>query len=585
MKTYDVQIFQDRGKITRYESVGIGRPLRPIKLSELFRAFYDDVLSQKSYYLPVAFMAIVSYAFSLTNRTLSVDDLARDIYNGSGKGMISGLRWGMDLWMDLFSTGTLSPFIDRFMAVCFWVLSGVLLSCLLYYMSSRDRYVWQYTAASSALVTFPLIGELFEYNGVNMIAAANVALATLSVLVYFTQLKKSGTINKNAMITSALLMTPVCSSYESGIFVYIMLVLAALLIKELYHWRKHKAVGGKVLYDWMVDGLGCALALAIALVLRIAVGFLVILITGAKYSPNGATGMYWEGGGLSALINNIGKNVFYYLVNGLVYLPIAVFVIAAVAFVIYIAVFSVKNKRPLAAVLGFFLLLSMFMQSFIQGVHLPYRTAQTVQVFVSLVVFFAVFLLRDVKLKKHDARRIMAVLLMFLCFRQAVCLNSILALNNQRSENEAAIVRQIGSRITEQYDPQKPIVVVGAAQDSGYIVEQVSVDENSLGGRLWCSVYRLLGVEDEIASHRKYVSTNVNSQLNWSVTAFESQDIIISYFSYCGYEFDSYTKLSGQPIGYFIETAQSEGMKPMEIRDMGEYTLIYLGDYQPEYAF
>ena len=78
--------------------------------------------------------------------------------------------------------------------------------------------------------------------------------------------------------------------------------------------------------------------------------------------------------------------------------------------------------------------------------------------------------------------------------------------------------------------------------------------------------------------HRIF-ETNVNSVINWSLTAFENDETINqmkSLFSYCGYDLNI-KKGYSKEIQKYTEKAESLHMKPLETRDMGDYILVYLG--------
>ena len=50
-------------------------------------------------------------------------------------------------------------------------------------------------------------------------------------------------------------------------------------------------------------------------------------------------------------------------------------------------------------------------------------------------------------------------------------------------------------------------------------------------------------------------------------------------FSYCGYDFDiyQYSATSYDDFYSYYKIAKRENMKPLEIKDMGEYILVYSG--------
>ena len=51
-----------------------------VKTASVISDFLNKVAFKKRYYLPLIFISFVSYGFSLFNRTVSIDDLAQDLY-------------------------------------------------------------------------------------------------------------------------------------------------------------------------------------------------------------------------------------------------------------------------------------------------------------------------------------------------------------------------------------------------------------------------------------------------------------------------------------------------------------------------
>ena len=53
------------------------------------------------------------------------------------------------------------------------------------------------------------------------------------------------------------------------------------------------------------------------------------------------------------------------------------------------------------------------------------------------------------------------LLAVLLCLHQAMYLNHLLAVDYQRSEQEAAVVRTLGTELVRDYGTDKPVVLVG----------------------------------------------------------------------------------------------------------------------------
>ena len=169
-------------------------------IQSLMVSFYRDIASKAQYWLPVILIAVLSYGFSMFNRTVSIDDLSRNHYNGSDHAMIRATRWGMDFWTKLFSTSkAYTPFVDKFFGVLFFVFAAFLLSLLFYSLNGKSKHIWQYTVFSCSLISFPIINEIWEYNGANMIICGNLVLVAIALLIQ-TQQEKANLISIGSMI-------------------------------------------------------------------------------------------------------------------------------------------------------------------------------------------------------------------------------------------------------------------------------------------------------------------------------------------------------------------------------------------------
>ena len=98
------------------------------KSKEEWKAFYNDILRKPVYWLCIAFITLLSYLFDLTNRTVGIDDLARAKYIKDEHLMFAATRWGITLWTRLLTNSKFVPFIDKYLAIIFFLLSAVLFS-------------------------------------------------------------------------------------------------------------------------------------------------------------------------------------------------------------------------------------------------------------------------------------------------------------------------------------------------------------------------------------------------------------------------------------------------------------------------
>ena len=528
-------------------------------MHNVMKSFYLNVIKRVSYWLPLTFFAIVAYGFSTFNPTVSIDDLAREYYIGDGNAMISATRWGMVLWVKVFSTLKYIPGVDHLLGVVLLIFGAVTFSTILYVLSEQKNYSIKYLIFSALMITYPLINEIWEYNGANMIVAGNLFLVGLVHLYLLCE-------NDNRLkkqIISGCLLSIVASSYESGIFVYITVVFIILFYKYVVQNMEQERL------NWFKEGASYIFPLVIAVILRIVIGILLIKIMGLSYTVNGAAAIKW---GENIVDGFILFNAYSYILEGLVYFPITIFLIFILVFIGYCIWISMKQKRILPCVIGMFLLLSLFGQAFLQLDGMPFRTAQTLMIFVGFCGYFIIEYCEKVKKYKATILKFIVVLFLFLCHYQAVYLNSLLTLNYLRSENEMAMVYQMGYHIKSEYN-DKEVVFVGTYSLGDYINDEVIIGKSS-----WNEKILFMVLPNEYKEKTlKYVHTNVNSSLNWSKTAFESQIMMEKYFNYCGFDIHTVEGVTEEFYQKNIEIAKKSEMKPFEIKDMGDYLIICIG--------
>ena len=377
-------------------------------------SFYKDVICQRAYIIPLLFFSIISFGFSVFNRTVSIDDILRHYaINNSIRG-----RWGGYLYANILGITEFDPFIDRFLAVLFFIVAATLLSYL-FYLLSDIRNVWAYTISSSVFISYPLVNEIWEYTTANSATGCYLSMVTLAVIL----LRKQNPNIKIIMISSLLILIPM-SGYEISIFYYISLVCLILF------YENYKVGSSFKFSKWIKQNICYFLPVVIAFILRYVISLILLNIYDLEYSGCGDTHITWlTYDFIPTFKGMLVSNFIHYILFGFVYFPITLFVAALLFFIQYVLRSGNLLKN---SVLGFLLVASLFLQAFIQGDLLPYRHTVTVTLFVTFVVF-----LLCSTVEKGGIKRLSVYVVLFgICWYQAVFLNRILGLNNLRSDNE-----------------------------------------------------------------------------------------------------------------------------------------------------
>lgn len=518
----------------------------------VLKEFYIDIISKKIFYLPVLLVLFLGYSFSLFNRSVSIDDL---LLSGSlGNGSILSGRWGMYVWCQLLGLSENVPFVYRFLSIIFLVLSSFLL-CYIFYTIRRVKDILPYTLCASMFLSFPLINEIWEYT-VNFIVVGNLVLVTLAAIA----VREEQSPLRRVLIAAILLLLPM-SSYETAIFYYITLVEIILFYETAVHVEIQFGF-----VEWIKKNINYFIPAVIAFLSRFLISFIINIVYGLDYNGGGDTSIIWlKYDFMPTLKGMLVSNINHYLLYGLVYLPISIFVLLLIYF--FYALFRIN--RTFVLLLGLIIVVSLFSQAILQGDLLFYRHAQTITLFVSFSVY-----LFCVSVNKW--RKLLYVVLFAMCWYQAIYLNRILCLNNLRSDNELTVVRELGMKIVSEYD-KKPIVFVGVRPSLGsWINRQVSVNEAEWNGRLFYRLSQKLGEHGNIPI--KYVGTNVN-------TVMAEYLQLKNLFSYCGYEIEVIPDYFSGKVDTQTEKireeaaaiAEKKGIRPYQIYDNNKYLIVNLG--------
>lgn len=522
-----------------------------------FVPFIKDVVCRKSYYIPVFFFSMVSYSFSIFNRTVSIDDILR--HNTIDVGLRG--RWGGFLFFNVLGITEFDPFIDRFLAVSFFVVTAILLSYLFYRISGINS-VWIYTLTSSTFITYPLVNEIWEYTTANGASGCYLAMVTLAVIVLRSNLSNI----RKYVISTFLLLIPM-SGYEISIFYYVSLISIILF----YEYNKNDNIP-LLFKKWIKQNLYFFMPVFIAFIFRFVISFILFVIYDFEYNSGGDTHIVWLNYDfLPTLKGMVVANFIHYIVFGLVYFPITIFAIALFCFIIYL--FCCRSLFRSSA-LGTIVIISLFLQAIIQGDLLPYRHTMTLSLFVAFVVF-----LLCTTISKSKIIRIPVYILLFcICWYQAVFLNRILSLNNLRSDNELAVIRQMGVNIESKFD-KKPLVIVSGYKTSNWINSQITADDTTWNGSLFYSICNILG--DKLEIPYKFVDTNVNTATSEFIQLRE-------IFNYCGFDIEvipsqfyltdkKKRKKEWDIMLEASEIAKEKKIKPYQIFDNGQYLIVSLG--------
>ena len=525
-------------------------------------SFYNNILKNPVYWIGIGFIALLSYLFDMVNRTVGMDDLARPFYLGREGAAISDHRWGMTIIGNLLSSSEFTPFIDKFLSIIFLILSAVIFSRILfiYFKNINAKHLLLIiTLFSCIYISYPLVNEIWNFSTTNLCVHVNALIVSFCIL----RLHRSIKLLSYDTIIASLLLSVAVSSYESSAFLYVTVVAAVLLLDCIFFKNR----------NWFSNGFRFAIPLIIAVILKYIISFCLIRIMDLPKVQLAASGITWQtGGNLLRQIKNVFLDTFInYFLKGLIYLPITIFLISLAALAVTVICQSIKQKNLHIVILFLLLFLSLFFQTIIQGQAMLYRNAQMFPFFCAYSIALSLYFLSSIN--KRTILLTAFIFSGFICYRQGVFLNRTLALNNQRSDNEAAIAYIIGSKIKE-IDPQKPVYIAGGVDLGKYINRQKRPDSSTPGGYL----YRKIAIHFNWDYENTVLyESNINSVINWNRGVFVIPHKMSEYFSYYGIDANIQEYSSWREHNSYAKEAYDNGLRPLEARDMGDHILVFLG--------
>lgn len=539
-------------------------------------------LRNKKYMAVILVAALLSYGFAMTHVTVSIDDLEYDRYLGSGQDMLRAGRIGHIMW-DFLRTRWSNSYSIEFMSVILLLWAAVSFSILYRRVSGGRISMEACTVFSGVLISYPLINEIWEYTRTGFNVTGGYLLVALAVLLVHSFLH-GGKRNYILLPIAAFLTMWICSGYESLASVYVFTVFSVLALQVIYGTEKEKRLS-----QILLQGMLYAAVLAAGLLLRVVVHSVILAVMHLEPGINGATEILWGTAPAAEILKEMVWDILRgYILRGIIYFPLGELLAAGVLFLI-IGVCACRKHGAVLLLPGAGMLLSLILLTLLQGKMSPYRTCQVFGSFVAFTAMLVVICVQRVNWKR--LRWIPAGVCALGCvlsLYQAIYLNNFLFMNHLRSEEEAFVVRDVGTDLVAANLQNKPVLFIGEYTLSDMIMKAVLIPTDSRAWQTYCEWFdrcaRYLG--DDFYSdyyYSKLPDTNVNSVLNWSLQAFE-QEATQKIFSFYGIEYTpvdnaAYYELYPQARDYALEHNMPSYPRDGYIVDMGEYLIVRMGEW------
>lgn len=503
------------------------------------KVIYEEVKNfwkQKSFACPLALTAIFSFGFLVINPTIGIDDTASEIFFQDGLEPYMG-RWVLFLLNKLFHFAEFAPFLTELVAAIFFCIS-VTLWCIVFKRVLKDEFKSiGYTIFACVFISSPILSEILTYYTHNGICMA-YGVTAIAVLTFLEAVKREKRHAWRYVLLSSVFVTIAAGCYESMIFVYVTGVILVYILLRVSDKKQSYCMN---LLGWLLRGMivmGLLLIFRSMIVESLKVIFQledkIVTLPTRSIAEMGQ----WINGELQAtdFIMLCKRFVLKYYINSVCYLPITLFVIAVMVFVLGGLMLCVRYKEPLILLCVGTVLVLPVVLIIIEGETTPYRASQYIPLicgFSALLIFVLIDEFVSGKMKKH--MRALATFLMVICiYNQCTEMNKWFYVDYLKYEDAKNVMNTISYEIEKKYDVNKPVVFVGRYEIPHSIVEDACLELNS---EKFSCVRKMADHLDEHLKEKYYqngyycfAETPFLSVLKWGVDAFDSTNIQIFNF-------------------------------------------------------
>lgn len=522
-------------------------------------------LSSRWFMIPLLIATIMSFGFTLTHPSISVDDTAMDYYYRQSELLTQGRFF--QVFIDKISgIYNFRPFVLDYLAILCLVAAAVLWCSLFKKVSGNKLKLIVYLFFACFFVSYPLITEIFIYMGSNFETCLGYAMIPFILFILSSDTKN---LNKPVTyIVAPFLIALTLSLYESLAVVYLFGIFAILILRFLYSDDSRK------FRDVFLRGLYFVIPLIFGIVFRFLIDMTLKIVLHLGTSTNASKEIHWDHGFMQNLPKLIDGMTLSYFYNALVYLPITFLVIAMGATFILMFWHGFKHRSLTIAVLYLGSILSVFSLTILQGVETPYRACSVFSIFTAFVFMLLLQFVEEGTFRIAIKKAFVVVLCLFLIW-QLNDINKWFYVDYMRYEEEVNVVNQVAMEIRSNYDLEKPVVFLGDYKLSDNINQYTSAEKSSLAGILYKN---LTGIVPEGKYAYKFVQTNGDSFLDWAVGwNFENNvSEAHKFFKDLGYDFkaDNYTM---REKAYLLTKDKPQWPKKGSIFETDEFIVVNFG--------
>lgn len=512
--------------------------------------------------------AVFSYGYTITHFAIGVDDTAMKLYFEEGLSVCTN-RWTMFFLNRVLHLNIINwpTWLVEFLAVCSLILSFSLWCFLFHTILSSVNMVlpkWLYGFAAALSVSCPIMSEIWVYylqNGISI----GYGLTALSLLLFLKSLQHDSKRRLVKMIGSGLCLGMAIGCYETMMD---CMLIGAFACFMMLHALSDKGKNSKYnlrFFPWIISG---GTVLATSLLVRVVMHKILMsayhLDNMAKYGVNEYNSFF---GNLFVTPGAVGivlkKMYLKYFVNAVVYLPIT-FLVLAWGIIAFLALYyTIKRKNLWVIICVFMMAIVPVLSSIAAGRVKSYHSAQFVPIMIMLgVICLGIVLHHCTNLQRRVLTKVMIVLALGGIIVQVRDINKWFAQDYDKFLEAKSIMTDVAETLLENYDIQKPIVVVGATMPSDELCRAASISMQSWKYRV---ITKMTDFDPTIKEkfHANYgdwryyyADSPLLSVLTWAGNPFENCDLAASQQYTNFWNMIGYNGFTYAPTEKMIKTAQ-----------------------------
>ena len=514
-----------------------------------------SLLKSKSYICITLISAIASYLFTITHNAIDIDDTAIALYFQDGLAAYVH-RWTIFFFCHIFRIPADYKCVGVIEAISVLILCCSVCIWTALWKWLFDRIIpihpFFYGLISALFISNPIICEVFIYFLHNGIC---IAYGMTGLALYMFLRSTEGTIKKRIgyLALSTLLLALSVGCYESFLLAFVLgafitFIVIRALMQDCESESDSVPLPSSKIIPWIING-------SLIIIGTIAIRAVMYRICLRFYDPSmfsdyDVAYRSYFGDNLTA-ISELGMTLKRYIslyhINGMMYLPVTLLIIARITILAFGIISAIKKKDIFILLSAMIIaVLPPFMAVF-EGTVTKYRSAQYVPMVSAYALLLLMVLIGKKLGNKSNSKPFisLAAVISLIMIAQIVNTNKWFHANYEKYRYaESEIIKIAEDLRSGNYDISKPIAFVGANRVPTDIVSNGSIPFDSKRFGMICRL------TDPIDPHWKekfyssapglgyiYNASPQESILQWGADAFNhSDEQLIKLMDMLGYE-------------------------------------------------